>query len=184
MKKRGYVSMTKSMLRIIFIIVLLMPLPVTGKVLDSVVGVVDGEVITLSDLDEAMPRYGKAHIFNEGNLLDKEIKLRQARKEVLDMLIEERLLQRVGQRFGITVEDAEVDGAIEQMKQGANINEEAMLQELAAQGFTMEGYRHYLKAQIRRSRIIETTIRPTVSMPRKRSRNIIKIIKTTIYTPR
>ena len=71
-----------------------------------------------------MPRYGKAHIFNEGNLLDKEIKLRQARKEVLDMLIEERLLQRVGQRFGITVEDAEVDGAIEQMKQRTSMRKQ------------------------------------------------------------
>jgi peptidyl-prolyl cis-trans isomerase SurA len=183
MKKREYVSMTKSMLYVIFIIVLLMPFPVAGKVLDSVVGVVDGEVITLSDLDEAMPRYGKANILDEGNLLDKEIKLRQARKEVLDMLIEERLLQRVGQRFGVTVEDAEVDRAIEQMQQEANVNEETMLQELAAQGFTMEGYRHYLKAQIRRSRIIETTIRPTVSMAEEKIREYYQNHKNNYFFP-
>jgi peptidyl-prolyl cis-trans isomerase SurA len=183
MKKRGYVSMTKSMLHIIFIIVLLMPFPVAGKVLDSVVGVVDGEVITLSDLDEAMPRYGKANILAEGNLLDKEIKLRQARKEVLDMLIEERLLQRVAQRFGITVEDMEVDRAIEQMEQGANVNKEIMLQELAAQGFTMEGYRHFIKTQIRRSRIIEATIRPTVSMAEEKIQEYYQNHKNNYFFP-
>lgn len=148
----------------ILIFSLLIPFPAAGKVLDSVVGVVNGDVITLSDLDDAMPRYGKANILAEGNPLDKEIKLRQARKEVLDMLIEERLLQRVAERFGITVEDEEVDKTIEQMQQGVKVAEEIMAEELAAQGFTLEGYRHFLKAQIRRSRIIEATIMPTISM--------------------
>lgn len=181
--KRGYRSMVKCMLQIILIIVLLIPFPVAGKVLDSVVGVVDGDVITLSDLDEAMPRYGKANILAEGNPLDKEIKLRQARKEVLDMLIEERLLQRVAERFGITVEDVEVDKTIEQMQQGANVDEEIMAQELAAQGFTLEGYRYFLKAQIRRARIIEAAIRPTVSMAEDKIREYYQNHKNNYLYP-
>jgi len=175
--------MVKCMLQIILIIVLLIPFPVAGKVLDSVVGVVDGDVITLSDLDEAMPRYGKANILAEGNPLDKEIKLRQARKEVLDMLIEERLLQRVAERFGITVEDVEVDKTIEQMQQGANVDEEIMAQELAAQGFTLEGYRYFLKTQIRRARIIEAAIRPTVSMAEDKIREYYQNHKNNYLYP-
>jgi peptidyl-prolyl cis-trans isomerase SurA len=183
MKKRGYVLMAKSMLQIILIIVLVIPFPAMGKVLDSVVGVVDGDVITLSDLDEAMPWYGKANILNGGNALDKEIKLRQAHKEVLDMLIEERLLQRVAQRFGIKVEDAEVDRAIEQMQQGVNATKEVMTQELAAQGFTPEGYRHFLKAQIRKSRIIEAAIRPTISMAEDKIREYYQNHKNNYLFP-
>ena len=90
--------MVKSMFQIILMLSLLIAFPAAGKVLDSVVGVVEGDVITLSDLNEAMPRYGMSKILDEGNPLDKEIKLRQARKAVLDLLIEERLLQRVAQR--------------------------------------------------------------------------------------
>jgi peptidyl-prolyl cis-trans isomerase SurA len=175
--------MVKSMFQIILIFFLLIPFPAAGKVLDSVVGVVDGEVITLSDVDEAMPRYGKANILDAGNPLDKEIKLRQARKEVLDMLIEERLLQRVAQRFDIKVEDAEVDNAIEQMQQGANVNEETMAKELAAQGFTLEGYRHFLMAQIRRARIIEAAIRPTVSMSEEKIREYYQNHKNNYLFP-
>jgi peptidyl-prolyl cis-trans isomerase SurA len=175
--------MVKSMFQIILIFFLLIPFPAAGKVLDSVVGVVDGEVITLSDVDEAMPRYGKANILDAGNPLDKEIKLRQARKEVLDMLIEERLLQRVAQRFDIKVEDAEVDNAIKQMQQGANVNEETMAKELAAQGFTLEGYRHFLMAQIRRARIIEAAIRPTVSMSEEKIREYYQNHKNNYLFP-
>ena len=175
--------MVKSLVQIILIFSLLIPFPAAGRVLDSVVGVVDGEVITLSDLDEAMPWYGKANIINEGNPLDKELKLRQARKEVLDMLIEERLLQRVAQRFGIKVEDAEVDKTIEQMQQGANATNEAMAQELAAQGFTPEGYHHFLKAQIRKSRIIEAAIKPTVSMAEDKIREYYQNHKNNYLFP-
>ena len=175
--------MVKSLVQIILIFSLLIPFPAAGRVLDSVVAVVDGEVITLSDLDEAMPWYGKANIINEGNPLDKELKLRQARKEVLDMLIEERLLQRVAQRFGIKVEDAEIDKAIEQMQQGANATNEEMMQELAAQGFTPEGYHHFLKAQIRKSRIIEAAIKPTVSMAEDKIREYYQNHKNNYLFP-
>lgn len=167
---RGSLSMVKSMLQIVLILFLLIPFPAAGKVLDSVVGVVDGEVITLSDLDEAMSLYGRSNILDTGNPLDKEIKLRQARREVLDMLIEERLLQRVAQRFGIKIEDTEVDRAIERMQQQANVNQEKMVQELADQGLTMEGYRRFLAAQIRKGRIIEAAIKPTVSMTEEKIR--------------
>jgi peptidyl-prolyl cis-trans isomerase SurA len=175
--------MVKSMLQIILILFLLIPFPAAGKVLDSVVGVVDGEVITLSDLDEAMPLYGMGNILETGNPLDKEIKLRQARKEVLDILIEERLLQRVAQRFGISVEDAEVDEAIERMQQQANVNKETMVQELADQGLTLKGYRHFLKAQIRKARIIEAAIKPTVAMTEEKIRGYYQNHKNNYLYP-
>jgi peptidyl-prolyl cis-trans isomerase SurA len=181
--KRGFLSMIKSMLQMLLVLFLLIPFPAAGKVLDSVVGVVDGDVITLSDLDEAMPLYGKSNMLDTGNPLDKKIKLRQARKEVLDMLIEERLLQRVAQRFGITVEDAEIDEAIERMQQQANVNKETMVQELADQGLTLEGYRHFIKAQIRKAKIIDAAIKPTVAMTEEKIRGYYQNHKNNYLYP-
>ena len=83
--------MVKRIFHIMLIFCVLVPFPAMGKVCDRVVGVVNGDMITLSDLDTAMPHYGMANILDEGNPLDKEIRLRQARKEVLDLLIEEKL---------------------------------------------------------------------------------------------
>jgi parvulin-like peptidyl-prolyl isomerase len=124
----------------------------------------DGEVITLSEVNDAMPRYGKANILDEGNLLDKEIRMRQARKEVLNMMIEEKLLQRVASRFGIKIEDADVNKAMERIRMEGFKSDEQMKKDLAAHGFTLEGYRQFLAIQMRRARIIEAIIKPDVSM--------------------
>ncbi len=162
--------MVQRVLYIMFVFSLLIPFSAAGKVFDRVVGVVNGEVITLSDLDNAMPQYGRDNILDEGNSLDKEIKLRQARKEVLDMLIEERLLQLVARQFGIKVEDEEVDKAIERMKQAGNASDDEMIKELTAQGFSMEGYSHFIKAQLRKAKIIDTAIKPNISMSEEKLR--------------
>jgi peptidyl-prolyl cis-trans isomerase SurA len=162
--------MMKRAVLLVFIFCLFAPFPSAGKVFDQVVGVVDGEVIILSDLDNAMPRFGKGNILEEGNLLDKEIKLRQARKEVLEMLIEERLLQKAAKQLGITVEDEEIDKAIERMKQAGNVSDDQMTKELAAQGFSVEGYHHFLTEQIRKARIIEAAIKPQVPMAEEKIR--------------
>jgi parvulin-like peptidyl-prolyl isomerase len=156
--------MMKKVFPLVFIFFLSMLTSSSGKVVDQVVGVVDGEVITLSDLNDAMPRYGKANILDEGNPLDKEIRLREARKEVLDLLIEEKLLQKVANRFGIKIEEADADKAIERVRMEGFKSDEQMKKDLAAHGFSLEGYRHFLIVQIRRVKVVETIIKPDVSM--------------------
>lgn len=156
--------MMKRVFQIMLIFSLLAPFPAAGKVFDRVVGIVGGDMITLSDLDAAMPRYGMANILVEGNPLDKEIRLSQARKAVLELLIEERILQGVANRFGIKVEEEQADQAIERLKQEGNVSDDQLKKELADQGFTVEGYRHFLMAQIRQARIVEAVIKPQISM--------------------
>jgi parvulin-like peptidyl-prolyl isomerase len=128
------------------------------------VGVVDGDVITLSDVDEAMTRYGKVDVGNEKNPLDKEIRLSQARREVLEMLIEERLLRKAARSYGIKVKDEEVDKAIERVRESNRMTNAQMERELARQGFTLEAYRHFLRTQIVKARTIEYLIKPKISM--------------------
>jgi peptidyl-prolyl cis-trans isomerase SurA len=135
-----------------------------GKVVDQVVGVVDGEVITLSELDDAMPQYGKANILDEGNPLDKEIRLRQARKEVLDLMIEDKLLQKAVTRFGIKIEKEDVDKTMEKMRLEGFQSDEQMKKELAAHGFSLDGYRHFLMLEYKRAKIIDSLIKPDISM--------------------
>jgi parvulin-like peptidyl-prolyl isomerase len=156
--------MMKKWFPLFFIFFLLVPSLSQGKVVDQVAGVVGGDVITLSDVDAAMPWYGRAHLLDEGNPLDKEIRLREERKAVLEMLIEERLLQRVARQYNVKVEEEEINKTIEQMKQSGNLDDARLTKELAANGFTLEGYRHFLKDQIMRSRVAEMVVKPNLSM--------------------
>jgi parvulin-like peptidyl-prolyl isomerase len=154
----------KRVFPLIFIFFLAMLSSSPGKVVDQVVGVVDGEVITLSEVDGAMPQYGKANILDEGNPLDKEIRLRQARKEVLDLLIEDKLLQKVAGRYGIKIEKAEIDKATEKIRLEGYQSDEQMKKDLSSHGYTLEGYRHFLMGEYRRAKIVDILIKPGVSM--------------------
>jgi parvulin-like peptidyl-prolyl isomerase len=160
----------KRVISLVFIFVLLMLSSASGKIVDQVVAVVEGEVITLSEVNDAMQRYGRANVLDEANLLDKEIRQRQARKEVLDLMIEDKLLQKVASRFGIKIEKEEIDKAIETIKQEGFGSNDQMKKDLAAHGFSLEGYRYFLTFQIRRTRIVETFIKPDVSMDENKLR--------------
>ena len=160
----------KRVIPLVFIFFLLTLSSASGKIVDQVVAVVEGEVITLSEVNDAMQRYGRANVLDEGNLLDKEIRQRRARKEVLDLMIEDKLLQRVASRFGIKIEKEEIDKAIETIKQEGFGSNDQMKKDLAAHGFSLEGYRYFLTFQIRRTRIVETFIKPDVSMDENKLR--------------
>jgi peptidyl-prolyl cis-trans isomerase SurA len=156
--------MTKSFFSLLLIVFLMVPVASSAKIFDQVAGVIDGEVITLSDLDAAMPQYGKANLPDAENPLDREIRLREVRKEILEMLVEERLLQRVANRYGIKVGDEEIDMLITKMKQEGQIDDATLARQLKENGFTLEGYRHFLVAQVRRARIIDALIKPDIAM--------------------
>jgi peptidyl-prolyl cis-trans isomerase SurA len=155
---------------VIFVFLLLIPLSSSAKVFDRVVGVVDGEVITLADLDKAMPQYGLANILDEGNPLEKEMRLSQARKVVLQMLIEEKMLQKTANRLGIKIGTEDADNAFAKMKEDGKLDDAQAAKELTEQGFSVEGYRHFLTVQIRRARIIESLIKPNISMAEEKLR--------------
>lgn len=162
-----------AMKRIVFCSIFLFTLQISlawGKVCDQVVAVLDNEVITLSEVDAAMSRYGKANLLVQGDTLEKEVKLQQARREVLDLLIEERLLERVATRLGIKVDASDAEMAMERIRQAESISEEDMKKDLVAHGFTVDGYRQFLIFQIKRSRIIDTLIKPDVSVAESKLR--------------
>jgi len=158
------VFMNRRLFCFLFIFFLSIPFTTIGKVLDRVVGVVDGEVITLSDLDEALSGYGKTTAQEGENPMEREMKLSQTRKEILEKLIEEKLLQKVSFRAGIKVKDEEVEKTIERLKRGGRMTDAQMEKELISQGFTLEGYRHFLKVQIIKNRIVEYFIKPSISI--------------------
>ena len=162
--------MKKKLLGLLIVFIVAVPFSSEGKVLDRVVAVVDGDVITLSDLDQAVTKYGKNALQGGENALDKALKLSRIRKRVLEQVIEDKVLQKISKRHGIKVKDEEVDEAIEQIKRQGRVTEAELQKELAAAGFTVEGYREFLTAQIRRGRIVDYFVKPKISLDDERIR--------------
>lgn len=133
----------------------------SAQVVDRVVAVVNGELITLFDLNEKLKpfleRFQGRQIKNE----DKKDILK-LKKDVLDKMIEDILLRQQADEYGIEVSDMEVDNRIRQVKAQNGIDEQELKKKLKLEGLTREQYAHRIKQDILRHRLIGAMVKRKV----------------------
>jgi len=131
-------------------------------IVDRIVAVVNKEVITLSELEEAAKPFLQ-HIFSQvKDPLERERLARQVRKEILDQLINNLLVDEEVKRLHITVTDEEIDQFIERFKSQQGFTEEEFRRFLASQGLTMREYREKVAEQIKRIKLIQFQVRERI----------------------
>jgi peptidyl-prolyl cis-trans isomerase SurA len=92
-------------------------------------------------------------------------KYKQARRrEILDTLIAEKLLEQEIKKLRIEVTDAEVERVIENIKTQRNIDEQRLEAALAQQGLTLAEYREGLKKQLMKAKIIQLKVKNRVQV--------------------
>ena len=114
--------------------------------LDRVVAIVDEDVVLESELNERMQAV-LARLKGQYTELPAESVMR---KQVLEQLIIERIELGLAKRYEVKVEEAEIDQAMERVKEKSKMNQEQLLVDLKRQGLTLEG----LRSQIRDEMII------------------------------
>jgi peptidyl-prolyl cis-trans isomerase SurA len=87
-----------------------------------------------------------------------------ARKQMVQLMIDETLLTQEASRVRIEVSDQDVSGAIEEIKKQNGIDDAGLEKALAAQGYTLALYREDVRQQILRLRAINIVIRPRVTV--------------------
>ena len=124
-----------------------------AAVTDRIVAVVNDEVITLSELNGAFDPYRvKLEAAYEGQARDKA--LTEARKSLLNRMIDELLMQQESRKTGIVVREEEVADAIKDILAKRNISEEDLLKGLAQEGMTLSAYRKEIRDQLMRLKLI------------------------------
>jgi peptidyl-prolyl cis-trans isomerase SurA len=137
---------------------LLLTRDVRAIVIDRIVATVNGDVITLLDLYKAeAPVFGKILLPDQYNI--KSPQDRAMERELLNNLIEERLLLQRAKEKGISFSTAEVDAAIGNILKDKNLTEEMMAQALTLRGLTMVDYRDRIGKQITISKLITSEAR-------------------------
>ena len=120
-----------------------------ADVIERVVATVNNEAIFLSDLRKRavpfLPQVAEAATETE-----RMSRLKDLYDELLNYLIDEQLIRQLATSSGIRVTDADVDGAIENLRLQNNMTEEQFQEALDAQGFTAAQYRKDLKRQLTR----------------------------------
>jgi len=142
-----------------------------AEVLDSCAAVVNQDVITVSEVEEAVkPVFERIAAETPPGRRRDEAML-QARRAVLERLIEKHLLLQQAEQMRITVSDADVEQARRRILERGGMSEADFQTELGKMGLTERQYRDNLREQILSSQLVGYAVRSKVVVPEEKIRD-------------
>ena len=133
-------------------------LSTSEAVVDRIVAVVNEEVITLSEVDRIIGPFLKEAVRAEDRLERKE-QLNRVRRQALDALIEEKLMDREVKKAGIKVTPREVEAVIDDVKKQNKVTQEGLERALAVEGITFEQYKTQIERKILRTKLVQWSVK-------------------------
>jgi parvulin-like peptidyl-prolyl isomerase len=150
---------------------------------NGVVAVVDGDPITLRELK----KYGVA----SAPFLPSEV--RNDYRELLDNLIEQKLLKSEFEKNGITAPDEMVDRYIASVLQEKGISRTELEADIARAGLTWKDYHDRMREEVQKIQLVNLLIRSRVNVPEEEVRRVWesdpkylqseKLVVAAIYLP-
>jgi len=136
--------------------------PTGGMVLDRVVAVVNDEALTLSEIqEEGQPVVRK--IFQDFIGPERDRRVEEAEKRLLDDLIDRRLMYQMAKKEGALPSDAEVNGAIEELKKNNRATDDAQFRAmLKAEGLTLAQIRRNIGERLAMGRLLARQVRSSI----------------------
>ncbi len=123
--------------------------PARAEVVDRIVATVDGEPITLREVERYAADRGAPNL---------------PQAQLLQALITEKLLEREVKAEGIVVRDEDIDAYVAEIKARNHLDDDAFARALAAQGMTLEAYRARVKSEIEKTQLVSREIRGHVTV--------------------
>lgn len=121
--------------------------PETRAAVDRIVAVVNGEVITLKQLDNRVNSLAKTR---QAAGLSREA----LRSKVLEALIDQELMNQAAKAKGVFVTESDVSAALETIKQENKLTDAQFRASLAHSGTTVEAFREDLRIELLRNRVL------------------------------
>jgi peptidyl-prolyl cis-trans isomerase SurA len=138
------------------LLICMVALGARAEIKDRIAAVVNGQAITLSDLDERLaPELARAPPGPAG-AAQREKVIRQG----LEQMIDERLVESEATSIGIDISDDEVTHLVEALAKQNNLDMAQFKSALAAQGITYETVRDSLKRQQLTLRLLQYKVKP------------------------
>ena len=134
---------------------------VAAEIVDRVVASAGDESVSLYDVEKE----GKAlfeQVAASSAPEELEGRMYEARKNIVERLLEKILLLREGKRMGIDISESEIDGAIENIKRENKIDQKTLVAALEQEGLTYDAYRTEVREQAIRSKVIDRKVRSGV----------------------
>jgi len=137
-------------------------IPVSGEVVDRIVAIVNDDVITLSELNNAFDPYMKRIEAGVAAGKDRERVVAEGRTTILNRMIDNKLIEQEAKKSGIIIKDDEVMGVVRDMLKSRKMEMPDLLQALSKDGMTFDAYKQELKEQLQRQQLVRREIRAKI----------------------
>ncbi len=132
------------------------------EIVERIVAVVNNDIITYLDVQKEMAPYAE-QIKAVGYDPEKEQQmLYRVRSDVVEKMVEQKIIDQEIKRYKITVSDQDIDNDIEQIKKSKLWTDEEFRKALEYEGLTVESYREKLKKQSLRARLLNTIVKANI----------------------
>ncbi len=130
------------------------------ELLEGIAALVGSEIVLVSEVNQiAVPVEEKMR--GSGR---PESEILTMRAEVLDRLIESRLIGNVVRRLELSASEAEIDQAVDSIARETGLSLEQLERSVASHGLTVEEYRAKIKSEIERSKVLNSMVRARVRL--------------------
>ena len=133
------------------------------QVVDRVAALVNGEVVTLSDLTErAGAEWSRIERMDPGK--ERDAARAAALKRVFDLLVAERLLQDQAKALQLDVTDTQIDAAVGDIKTRNHFDDAQLDQALSDQGLTRSEFRAQISRELETYQVLQYKVRGRVKV--------------------
>ncbi len=155
MRAFGHNRAGRFALAVFFVAALLSSAPAMAEdfVLDGIVALVNGKAVTKFELDERMlPIYEKTR----GHVLsaDDVAQISHIRRQLLDQMIDDILIQEEAERYKIKVTDNEVQDQIKNFMAQRNLSEDELNRQLSLQRMSRKDFERNMRRDMTKHQII------------------------------
>lgn len=123
-----------------------------AELVDRVVAVVNGKLITLFDVNTRVADMVKQ---TQGVALKPDDpRLDDLRRQVLESMITDMLIESEANKLKVTVSETEIDSQIEEIKKKNNLSQQQLVTELAKEGLTLKQFRDKMRLDSIKKRLL------------------------------
>lgn len=140
------------------------PAPAHAEVIERVAAVVNDHAILLSDLRRKAAPFLEQALSDAKTPSERQSRLKQIYQRLLDQLVDEELVEQAARKMHVSVNEAEVEQAIDNVRRQNNLDEQAFWEAVRGQGYGERQYRTDVRKQLLRLKVLNQRVRSRVNM--------------------
>lgn len=158
--------------------------PASGAemVVDKIVAQVNGEIVTLFELNEKVQAYVaqvEKRAYNPADPALKELKER-----ILKTMIEDIMLKQEAARMKVQISDSEVESRIREIREKGGLSEAQFVQQLRLEGMTRKQFVEAIKKDILKKQLLGYMVQRKVVVSEEEIKQYFEANKSVLSAPR